>query len=76
MHKQPDSRGKNEENMKLSQKRSEAVMSYFVNNKIEQTRIKPVGMGETIPLNTCTDGVKCTEEEYKMNRRTEFKFSK
>jgi outer membrane protein OmpA-like peptidoglycan-associated protein len=47
-----------------------------VNNKIEQTRIKPVGMGETIPLNTCTDGVKCTEEEYKMNRRTEFKFSK
>lgn len=71
-----DSRGKNEENMKLSQKRSEAVMDYFIKNTIDQKRIKPSGKGETSPLNTCTDGVKCTEEEYKMNRRTEFKFSK
>jgi hypothetical protein len=33
------------------------------------------GYGESMPLNNCTDGVKCTEEEYQVNRRTEFKIT-
>jgi len=71
-----DSRGENGENQKLSEKRSESVMTYLVSKKIDPSRVKPVGMGESKPLNTCNDGSNCLEEEYKMNRRTEFKFYK
>lgn len=71
-----DCRGESAENLKLSQKRSEMVLEYFIKNNIDQKRLKPVGMGESKPLNTCIDGVPCAEEEFKMNRRTEFKFNK
>jgi outer membrane protein OmpA-like peptidoglycan-associated protein len=71
-----DCRGESAENLKLSQKRSEMVLDYFIKNNIDQKRLKPVGMGESKPLNTCIDGVSCAEEEFKMNRRTEFKFNK
>lgn len=71
-----DCRGENNENLKLSQKRSEAVVDYFSKAGVEISKLKPVGMGESKPLNNCTDGKPCTDEEYKMNRRTEFKFYK
>jgi outer membrane protein OmpA-like peptidoglycan-associated protein len=71
-----DSRGDQNENQKLSEKRSEAVMNYLIGKKIESGRLKPSGFGEGKPLNGCVDGVNCIEEEYKMNRRTEFKFYK
>jgi flagellar motor protein MotB len=71
-----DSKGEGEVNLKLSLKRSEAVIDYFIKNGIEKERLIPVGMGESKPLNSCGDGVACTEEELKMNRRTEFKFYK
>ena len=51
-------------------------MTYIISKKIESTRIKPVGMGESKPLNSCADGASCIEDEYKMNRRTEFRFYK
>jgi outer membrane protein OmpA-like peptidoglycan-associated protein len=71
-----DSRGEVNDNLKLSEKRSEVVLEYFVKKGVERARLSPVGMGESYPLNSCTDGVSCTEDEYKMNRRTEFKFFK
>ncbi|MBK9283785.1 MAG: OmpA family protein [Sphingobacteriaceae bacterium] len=71
-----DSRGSDSENQKLSQKRSESVASYLSAKKIDKIRLKPFGMGESNPVNNCLDGVKCLEEEYQMNRRTEFKFFK
>jgi outer membrane protein OmpA-like peptidoglycan-associated protein len=71
-----DSRGEQTENQKLSEKRSEAVLAYLVAKKIDPTRLKPYGMGESKPLNACGDGNACIEDEYKMNRRTEFKFYK
>lgn len=71
-----DSRGEKTENQKLSQKRSEAVLNYFTTKSIDAKRLKPVGMGESKPLNYCIDGTNCLEEEYKMNRRTEFRFYK
>jgi outer membrane protein OmpA-like peptidoglycan-associated protein len=71
-----DSRGNDAENQKLSVQRSEAVVSYFVSKKINKSILKPSGMGESKPINNCLDGVKCIEEEYQMNRRTEFKFFK
>jgi outer membrane protein OmpA-like peptidoglycan-associated protein len=71
-----DCRGETSENQKLSQKRSEAVMNYFISKNIDAKRLKSVGMGESKPLNSCVDGKSCLEDEYKMNRRTEFRFYK
>jgi hypothetical protein len=33
------------------------------------------GYGETKLLNRCKDGVKCSEEEHQVNRRTEFRIT-
>lgn len=71
-----DVRGEGADNIKLSQKRSEAVLDYFVKSGIDKARLSSIGKGESEPLNSCTDGVPCTEDEYKMNRRTEFRFYK
>jgi len=32
-----------------------------------------VGYGESIILNQCIEGVSCTDDEHRFNRRTEFK---
>jgi len=39
-------------------------------------RLSAIGKGETELLNQCTDGVKCTEAQHQLNRRTEFKIVK
>jgi outer membrane protein OmpA-like peptidoglycan-associated protein len=71
-----DSRGDKNENQKLSEKRSESVVAYLVTKKVDPQLLKPSGMGEGKPLNGCIDGTGCIEDEYKMNRRTEFRFYK
>jgi outer membrane protein OmpA-like peptidoglycan-associated protein len=68
-----DSRGTASANMTLSQNRAKAAAEYLFSKGIERNRIASKGFGESMPLNNCIDGVKCTEEEYKVNRRTEFK---
>jgi outer membrane protein OmpA-like peptidoglycan-associated protein len=68
-----DSRGSDEYNRVLSQKRAEAAVAYIVSRGISQSRITAKGYGENIPVNQCVNGVKCSDEEFQMNRRTEFK---
>jgi outer membrane protein OmpA-like peptidoglycan-associated protein/tetratricopeptide (TPR) repeat protein len=68
-----DSRGSNTYNQKLSQKRAESVVSWLVEHNISKDRLFPKGYGESKLKNKCADGVKCTEEEHQLNRRTEFK---
>lgn len=68
-----DTRGNAQENLGLSQKRAEQVVSYLSKKGIEKRRMKAIGMGESHPLNKCGDGVQCTEAEHQRNRRTEFK---
>jgi len=68
-----DCRGSNAYNMKLSQKRSDSAVDYIVSKAISRDRIIAKGYGETQPVNKCKDGVPCTEEQHRMNRRTEFK---
>ena len=67
-----DSRGSDEYNLKLSQKRAQAAVRYIVSKGIAKNRLTAIGQGETKPLNKCTEGVACTDEEYAQNRRTEF----
>ncbi len=71
-----DSRGTKKYNIKLSQKRAESAKNWLVDNSIDAKRIIAKGYGESRILNKCIDGVKCTEEEHRFNRRTEFKIVK
>jgi outer membrane protein OmpA-like peptidoglycan-associated protein len=67
-----DCRGADDYNMKLSQKRAQAAVNYIISKGIKKDRLTAIGLGETKPLNHCTEGVACSEEEYARNRRTEF----
>jgi outer membrane protein OmpA-like peptidoglycan-associated protein len=71
-----DSRGGDDFNLSLSQKRAEKAVQYIVGKGIELERMKGVGYGETKLVNKCSNGVECTEEEHGKNRRTEFKVYK
>ncbi|MEZ5050296.1 MAG: OmpA family protein [Saprospiraceae bacterium] len=66
-----DARGKAEYNQKLSEQRAESAKNYLVKKGVSPSRIQAQGMGESRIRNHCTDGIKCTEEEHKYNRRTE-----
>lgn len=66
-----DSRSSDAFNKKLSQLRANNVKQYLIGKGIDESRIKAIGYGESKLLNKCKDGVKCTEEEHQVNRRTE-----
>ena len=67
-----DSRGSDQYNMELSQKRAESAVRYIILQGISPASISAKGYGETMLVNHCENGVKCTDEEHQMNRRTEF----
>jgi outer membrane protein OmpA-like peptidoglycan-associated protein len=71
MKSHTDSRGPASYNMKLSEKRGKSVLDYLTSKGISASRINAQAFGETQLVNKCKDGVKCTEEEHKLNRRTE-----
>ena len=71
-----DSRGSEDYNQKLSQKRAESVVNYLISKGIDKNRLIAIGYGESKPINKCIDGINCTEEEYQQNRRTTFKIIK
>lgn len=68
-----DSRGKDDYNMDLSQRRANSARKWLLDKGIAADRIVPKGYGETQLQNGCTNGVECTEEQHQLNRRTEFK---
>lgn len=71
-----DTRGPEDYNLQLSVKRAESAKEFLVLRGINANRIKAVGYGETKPRNRCAEGVECSEEEHKVNRRTEVKITK
>ncbi|MBA2613020.1 MAG: OmpA family protein [Bacteroidetes bacterium] len=70
-----DSRSSDEFNLALSKKRADYVVNYMTAKGINKTRLKAIGYGETKLLNKCANGVECTDDEHKINRRTEFKIN-
>lgn len=68
-----DSRGGKVYNNRLSQKRAESAANWLTERGVDVSRIKPVGYGETVILNQCTNGKRCSDEDHRFNRRTEFK---
>ncbi len=71
-----DSRGRDEYNQWLSQKRANSAVSYIISSGIDKSRITGRGYGETKLLNRCANGVKCSDAMHQLNRRTEFKVVK
>ena len=68
-----DARGSDSYNETLSQKRSDSAVNYIIQNGIAKERIIAKGYGETQLVNHCKNGVECTDEVHRQNRRTEFK---
>lgn len=72
-----DSRASNAYNLDLSKRRNKSTIEYIVNiGGIDRNRLTGDGYGETQLVNKCADGVKCTEAEHDLNRRSEFIITK
>ena len=68
-----DSRGDDEFNMGLSQRRAKSTYDYIISKGIAPERIPEyTGYGETDLVNKCSNGVPCTAAEQQLNRRTVF----
>jgi outer membrane protein OmpA-like peptidoglycan-associated protein/tetratricopeptide (TPR) repeat protein len=68
-----DSRGDDEFNMGLSQRRAKSTYDYIISKGIAPDRIPEyTGYGETHLVNKCSNGVPCTAAEQQLNRRTVF----
>lgn len=68
-----DSQGRDSYNKELSQRRADSAKKWLVKKGVDSNRIKPVGYGEAQILNHCQNRVKCSDDEHRFNRRTEFK---
>jgi peptidoglycan-associated lipoprotein len=70
-----DSRGGDIYNLVLSDARAQAAVNYLIRNGVSPDQISAKGYGEGILVNSCRNGVRCTEEAHQDNRRTEFKLT-
>jgi peptidoglycan-associated lipoprotein len=68
-----DAQGVSTYNRRLSQRRADSAKRYLTEKGIEENRIETVGYGEDFILNRCVNGVRCSDDEHRENRRTEFK---
>lgn len=68
-----DSRGGSDYNLNLSKARAESAKQFLRSKGVASNRVRAIGYGESQPRNKCVDGVRCSEEEYQYNRRTEVK---
>ncbi|MFY0607482.1 MAG: OmpA family protein [Cyclobacteriaceae bacterium] len=64
-----DFRGEDDYNFALSQRRANEAFWFLTSMGIDNERLVPHGYGTTRPFVNCED---CTEEEHRLNRRTEF----
>lgn len=67
-----DSRNSAEYNLKLSQQRADATRAWIIAQGIAPTRLTATGYGESKLVNTCVDGIICSEAQHQENRRSEF----
>ena len=67
-----DARGSDKYNDWLSTRRVHRIQGYLRRKGIQKRRLTTRAYGERLPTNKCTDGARCSEEEYRLNRRTQF----
>lgn len=71
-----DSQGSDKTNYRLSSSRAKSTYDYLIYRNIDASRISYKGYGERQILNKCKNGVKCSEAEHQINRRSVFKIVK
>ena len=69
-----DSNGDAVANTTLSSKQSNSIIAYLITKGISKSRLKSIGKGEFEILNKCHDDIPCSEQEHRVNARTEIKF--
>jgi outer membrane protein OmpA-like peptidoglycan-associated protein len=67
-----DSRATESYNRELSLQRGQAARSYLMSVGIDGSRIEVKYYGKSRLLNSCVEGIFCSESEQQINRRTEF----
>lgn len=67
-----DSRGNDTYNLRLSERRAQSTIEWMIRQGVEASRLKGKGYGESQLINSCINGVKCSNEEHQENRRSEF----
>jgi outer membrane protein OmpA-like peptidoglycan-associated protein len=67
-----DSRGDDQYNQEISEKRAAAIRNYMLDQGILPSRLVAKGYGEEQIVNACTNGVRCTTEQHEENRRIIF----
>lgn len=68
-----DAQGGDSYNQRLSQRRAQSAKNWLVDRGVDSDRIEAIGYGEEQILNRCVNGVNCSDDEHRFNRRTEFK---
>lgn len=68
-----DASGSTAYNLRLSQRRAQAVGSYLIHRGVADKRVKTKGYGESQPINRCRRGARCSEAEKRQNRRVELR---
>jgi outer membrane protein OmpA-like peptidoglycan-associated protein len=69
-----DSRGQDEYNLELSERRAKSAVAYIMREGgIPTDRIAARGYGESSIANRCTNGIACSDKEHEQNRRTMIK---
>lgn len=69
-----DSRGSEQYNLLLSEKRAKSASEYLIQKGIPKERVIPKGFGETQLLSKCSSN--CTQADYDKDRRIEFLITK
>ena len=67
-----DSRQSKDYNQVLSERRAKSTLEYLVKRGIAKNRLTAKGYGESKLVNQCSDGIKCSEEDHQLNRRSTF----
>lgn len=67
-----DARGDLANELKLSQKRADAIVAYLKSRGVPKEHLVGKGYGATRLLNHCAPGVSCSEAEHAENRRVEY----
>ncbi|MGK0390056.1 MAG: outer membrane protein OmpA-like peptidoglycan-associated protein [Maribacter sp.] len=69
-----DSRGQDQYNLELSERRAKSAVAYIMRKgDIPTTRISARGYGESNIANKCANGIACSDQEHEQNRRTMIK---
>jgi len=74
IHSHTDSRGPEEYNVPLSERRAKSTADYLISKGVDPSRIQYQGYGNSQPVIECPVG-KCKEEDHQLNRRSEFEIT-